>query len=321
MARKAWHFTVLGIALAASLMALTGVALRFTIRDSGPIGLGGLFFGLPLPVCAALFLGAALLSRFEKKRRWVRFLLAACIITSIAWATVSFKWHAGSVGPKKAGELRIGLWNAADNNTAFTRGSALIDRCDLDIMAFAEVNGKWLDENAAGFRESRSDWQLSRSGTLALAARGRIAPKRIEMLPDDSTFQIYEVALDGAPPLTVAIVDLGPNPLYRREPNLSHVLARLGEDPKNTIILGDFNTPYESVALDRFREGFYHCFTEAGRGFRETWPWPLPALSLDHIWVTRDWKPQLCRKVKRWSSDHAMVWTVLRPAPKSQSGQ
>ncbi len=87
------------------------------------------------------------------------------------------------------------------------------------------------------------------------------------------------------------------------------------------IILGDFNTPYESVALDRFREKFYHCFTEAGRGLRETWPWPLPALSLDHIWVTRDWKPQLCRKVKRWSSDHAMVWTVLKPAPKSPSGQ
>ena len=80
----------------------------------------------------------------------------------------------------------------------------------------------------------------------------------------------------------------------------------------NTIILGDFNVPFESKFLDSIKNNFNHAFNEKGNGFRETWFWNIPLLSLDHIWVSKDLKVLKTKKIRTFKSDHNMLKTVIK---------
>lgn len=81
---------------------------------------------------------------------------------------------------------------------------------------------------------------------------------------------------------------------------------------QNTVVLGDFNAPYESVFLNDIKEKYQHFFSKKGNGFRETWPWSMPLLSIDHIWVSKDFEIINSEKRHTRDSDHTMIKTVIR---------
>ena len=81
---------------------------------------------------------------------------------------------------------------------------------------------------------------------------------------------------------------------------------------RNTIILGDFNVPFESQNLEDIKKDFNHAFNEKGNGFRETWFWNIPILSIDHIWVSKDLKIIKTEKIFTLKSDHNMIKTFIR---------
>jgi endonuclease/exonuclease/phosphatase family metal-dependent hydrolase len=85
------------------------------------------------------------------------------------------------------------------------------------------------------------------------------------------------------------------------------------KNTNNTIILGDFNLPYESMLLKEIKGNFNHAFTNKGNGFRETWFWNIPLLSIDHIWVSKDLNILKTEKVATFKSDHSMLKTYIRP--------
>jgi endonuclease/exonuclease/phosphatase (EEP) superfamily protein YafD len=76
--------------------------------------------------------------------------------------------------------------------------------------------------------------------------------------------------------------------------------------------MGDFNTPSESVHYETFRQHMNDALDTAGTGFRETWFWGLPLLSLDHIWLGKDWHILEARKIWTRSSDHAALFARMR---------
>ena len=84
------------------------------------------------------------------------------------------------------------------------------------------------------------------------------------------------------------------------------------EQKTQTILLGDFNVPFESKFLDSIKNNFNHAFNEKGNGFRETWFWNIPLLSLDHIWVSKDLKVLKTKKIRTFKSDHNMPKTVIK---------
>ena len=110
----------------------------------------------------------------------------------------------------------------------------------------------------------------------------------------------------------LVLVDVHADPLMLRKPSLDEALAHGNHDPQ-CIIMGDFNTPLESVHFAPYRAAkMQDAFATAGRGFRETWFWGLPVLSLDHVWCGPSWNVVEARKIRDWSSDHDALLVTLR---------
>ncbi len=86
----------------------------------------------------------------------------------------------------------------------------------------------------------------------------------------------------------------------------------LVKEKNNAVLIGDFNIPLESTLLKTIKINFNHSFTEKGNGFRETWFWNIPLLSLDQIWVSKDLKIVTAEKINTFQSDHSMIKTVIR---------
>ena len=81
-----------------------------------------------------------------------------------------------------------------------------------------------------------------------------------------------------------------------------------------TIVMGDFNTPIDSVWFDGARDDFTHAFEQAGRGMLTTWPAPAPLLAIDHIWLSRQFRIDCASIGWSWASDHRPIVTdVLLP--------
>jgi hypothetical protein len=106
-------------------------------------------------------------------------------------------------------------------------------------------------------------------------------------------------------------VDIYASVKFFRKPMLKNVLSRIKTNDK-TIILGDFNTPYESIFFKNFKKNYSHAFTKKGNGFRETWFWNIPLLSLDHIWVSPDLEILKTEKISTTESDHYMLRMYLK---------
>lgn len=96
---------------------------------------------------------------------------------------------------------------------------------------------------------------------------------------------------------------------FRKQP-VQYFYRKIEKRP-NTILVGDFNTPYESVHFDLYKTHFNHAFTLKGDGFRETWFWNIPLLSLDHIWVSKDITIKESHKISTWKSDHVMLKVAI----------
>ncbi|HVJ67010.1 MAG TPA: endonuclease/exonuclease/phosphatase family protein, partial [Caulifigura sp.] len=113
---------------------------------------------------------------------------------------------------------------------------------------------------------------------------------------------------------TVFACDIAANQFYQREPHLRELAKRAGLRKNPVIIIGDFNTPMDSVHLGLLRNmGLTEAFESAGSGYQPTWPVPCPVLSLDQIWLDPRLQPISCSRHWSWRSDHAAAVAVIRP--------
>jgi endonuclease/exonuclease/phosphatase family metal-dependent hydrolase len=105
--------------------------------------------------------------------------------------------------------------------------------------------------------------------------------------------------------MTAVIVDLEADPFHSRHEafaRLENLLAEQAGEP--LVVMGDFNTPLDSVHFDSWKRRLQHAFLTAGTGLPETWPVPLPVLALDHVWVSSDLTVTRCEKRRHPPLDH-----------------
>ena len=124
-------------------------------------------------------------------------------------------------------------------------------------------------------------------------------------LVDEAVLLEFQTLIQGSY-FQVYVTDVSSSVTKFRKPSIEAVFNRIKKEGK-TILMGDFNTPYESVHFDAYKEQFEHTFSAKGNGFRETWIWNFPLLSLDHIWTSKDIELKSVEKINTWKSDHNFI--------------
>lgn len=295
------------------LLAGAGLLIRFTVQDRA-LWPGVAYYALPLPIIAGLLLVAGVLSlRLGRKRSSLACFVASCGLV-LLWMMTGAAWNrCAATRP----DFKVLEWNTAHGGTGWPGIARAIRRQDADLVALVEA-----EAHSPGterfWREQFPEYSVSAPGRgLVLLIKGDILRIELQEFGEKSRLASAETSLNGEP-LRVVLVDLESNPFSRRKLLLERVEAVAAVPFAGpTLVLGDFNTPGDSVWFKGLRRNYSEALEEAGSGLLATWPFPLPLLGLDHIWVSKGLVPVCAGKRSGWRSDHSQVWSKLAFATKS----
>jgi endonuclease/exonuclease/phosphatase (EEP) superfamily protein YafD len=271
-------------ARALSVLILTALLIRLTIRDRYPY-LSLVFYAAPWPVLGALLSLTAVMWR-RASHRWLAAIhgLAACAIIGALLYQTFLREPARQPHASASKPMRVIFWNVARTRVFRDRLGPEMLAQHPEVIALAEA-GPSTDAQIQFWRDALPGWQHSdlRSGML-LCSRGPHHEEARWELGDGGRCRQFVVDRQGTS-LRILLVDIKSNPLRSRREPLEAIARRVRTlEREPFIVLGDFNTPSDSVWFRPLREHCQDAFETAGRGYGPTWPVPLPALRLDHIW-------------------------------------
>lgn len=253
------------------------------------------FYAFQLPIIIFIVL---LLSIFLKKKiRKFNFVLASALL--LIWLSRSFKIHI--TDDIKETDLEIVFWNASRNN-GFKE--AFIENNEVpDILVLVESKKNNLHELQLKY-PNYYFYEMQRE--MYIFSKNKVEINKTEISKYNTTVLNFK-----AQGVNFYAIDVTGSTDVPRSWELGFV-DEIIKLTKNTIVLGDFNVPFESKYLEKFKSNFNHAFNKKGNGFRETWFWNIPLLSLDHIWVSKDLKVLKTEKINTFKSDHSMIKTYVR---------
>ncbi len=252
------------------------------------------FYGFPLPVIIVVVLALTLFLT----KQWRRYNLIIASVLLLIWLSKSFKVHIPDT--IKETDLEVVFWNASRENTfelAFNENGdipnvmVLVESPENDIEKFKQ--------KYPNYYFYKSDRELFIFSKTAIDIKSENTSKYGTTVIDFKTAGVgfYAVDVQGSTDVP-------------REWELNFVNKSI-KRKDNTIVLGDFNTPYESIYLKQLKTDFNQAFNKKGNGFRETWFYNIPLLSLDHIWVSKDLKILKSEKIFTTKSDHSILKTFI----------
>lgn len=269
------------------------IAIHFIIKDSN-YDASLLFYAFPLPVIILIILALSIF--LNKKVRTLNLILA--LLLFIVWLSRSFKINFSQ--DIKETDIEIVFWNASHD-----RGfeEAFIENNGIpDVLVLGEHGRYNIDKIRLKYPENY--FYKSIRG-ISIFSKNTI--KILEETTSKYKTNIIKFKTNG---INFYAIDVSASIDVPRSWELGFV-DEIVNKIENTVVLGDFNVPYESLLLEKTKTNFNHAFNEKGNGFRETWFWNIPLLSLDHIWVSKDLKILKTEKINTWKSDHAMIKTII----------
>lgn len=259
------------------------------------------FYAFPLPI---LIMGGIIITIlfFRPKAYFILFVCITLGLTGI-WINNAYFFPKTVEIPRDA--TSVIFWNAANRATIHLDIlSQNIRHIAPDIIALAET------ENAS----SQDIQQLSKAfpayefrileGDMLIGIKGTI--EKITYIIEEQNYDInfVEAQLKSGP-ILIAFTDTFQDPGMDKRKTLETVLQLVSER-NSDLIVGDFNTPYESVHFRNY-ELDYTSFHNYGQGFSATWPFGIPLLEIDQIYVLKPIAPILLQKIYYDVSDHAML--------------
>jgi endonuclease/exonuclease/phosphatase family metal-dependent hydrolase len=246
---------------------------------------------------------------FSKRIRAAKLYFIFALGCLSVWSYESFSLNSHAATPSN---VKLFFWNAAHNKRA-GEITNYIHQFNADLIGIVEAGTQT--------KKARSLWKNAfpgynvelLAGEMAFITRGEILSKESGSLGRRGRFNLLKVALNGEQ-FHVLLVDVDGDPFRSRAPAfepLAKMIRSYSQD--NLIVMGDFNTPLDSILFESFRQDLTHAFESGGVGFAETWPIPLPVLALDHIWVSKKINVVNCNLNWSWLSDHRSVVTNVEP--------
>ncbi|MFS4483354.1 endonuclease/exonuclease/phosphatase family protein [Hyunsoonleella sp. 2307UL5-6] len=204
--------------------------------------------------------------------------------------------------PKVNEGFEVVFWNARHNKQFL---DALNESNGIpDVLVMVEYDSDNI--NNAKDKHPEYHYFLSDSTGFGILSKTPLLMHEEITHDDDSTILSFQT--NG---FNFYAVDISASYLNFRKTSLHFVNSNIDKQNK-TIILGDFNTPLESIHFSFFETYFLNAFNDKGNGFRETWLWNMPLLSLDHVWVSKDLNILNADKIATFKSDHSMIKTVIK---------
>lgn len=277
-----------------SVIIIALLSIHFVLKESSYQN-SLLFYTFPLPVIIAIVLSLTIF--LSKTFRKYNLLLAGALL--IFWLGRSFKIHI----PEEINEsdIEVVFWNASHERNLEDAFNISGDIPDVFVLV---EHGKYsvdrLQLKYSDYYFYKSIRGISVFSKLPIVLVDDISSNYGTNIVKFETYNINFYAVDVSGSMDVP-----------REWELTFVNEYV-ETHTKTILLGDFNVPFESKFLDSIKNNFNHAFSEKGNGFRETWFWNIPLLSLDHIWVSKDLKVLKTKKIRTFKSDHNMLKTVIK---------
>ncbi|MGB5420181.1 endonuclease/exonuclease/phosphatase family protein [Algibacter sp.] len=222
------------------------------------------------------------------------------MILLILWVSRSFNINTSAVIQEN--DIEIVFWNATHKREfkhVFEKTKNI-----PDVVVLVEYHAEELEETKLKYPEFFFYWHAE--SEIGIFSKTPIDIDEIFISKDETvvisffTHTLNFYAIDVASSFNV----------YRKN-QLKFVTESIKKTNK-CILIGDFNTPLESKFLNTIKMDFNQVLTEKGNGFRETWFWNIPLLSLDHIWVSKDLQIINSEKISTFKSDHTMVKTSIR---------
>jgi len=294
------------VAWVAGVIWLVGSAVRWSIRDASPVT-GPVFYALPVPLL--LVAGWWCIRRVRRSGRRRVTLVAAAVmaIQAIAWGFSVFGWNAGHEDES----TRLLFWNVCRGNLGYDAIAREINAVDPDIVALGEATRQGQDSRF--WKTALPGYSATCLGAgMTLLVRNRAEPVEVEIIekghvPGECRYRVVTLGR-GKQRLGLLIADIKSSPLmFRRSAfeRLDSIAARNSDLP--LLVVGDFNTPLDSVHVDLLRADLTNAFESSGTGYRETWPVILPVLSLDQIWGNSGIRWHRCWRESSLRSDHRRV--------------
>ncbi len=283
-----------------------GVVLHFFIKD-GPLthhGKGWVlsvaYYGLPVRLIAGLswvWFGLAAAQKIWRPHQILSLVSALSLTAYCLWSPSGFM-----------GEVRkptLVFWNLDHGDLPLSEVTDFIKTQDAGIYTFVEC----FDDLHTAFTNGSLEKRLPKhqahyfGGGLALVT-GKDQTVTAVTKKESNLYRFAKVQVGE---LRVCIVDIFSHPWLDRRIALAD-LADFAADCD--LVSGDFNTPYDSTHMASLIAEFDCGRTDVPTN-RETWPRPLPLLSLDHIFVKKGREIIAYQPVKKWATDHSPVAVQL----------
>ena len=259
------------------------------------------FYAFPLPIL--VFMAVVITLLFYRPRTYFVFFICLTSGLTAVWLHNSYIFSREVEIPQEA--KSVVFWNTADRaHIPIDILSEKIRTIQPDIIGLVEAenaNEDDIQQLAADFPEY--EFRILEAN-MFIGVKGRI--DNITYKAERYSYDIHfiEAMLQNGP-IMVALTDTFQDPTMNKRKTLGSVLE-LAKKTNTDLMIGDFNTPYESVYF-RTYEQHYHSFHDYGQGFSATWPFRVPLLEIDQVFLSKEFHPILLEKFNYSVSDHAML--------------
>jgi endonuclease/exonuclease/phosphatase (EEP) superfamily protein YafD len=286
-------------------LCVFAVIVRLTIKDR-VLGFDTLYYATPTAVLAGL--AGVSGAWWLVLRRWKAAVPALVLgVACLVW------WYQGSWyhnPPAAAGDgVRVLFWNVSSGALGWERMMREIRAYDPDVIAIVE-GGRRLPDMRGFWAERWPGYSIASQGLgLILLVRGEQTVRGAGGLGVGRhraySWHVHsEVSVRGSR-FHVVLVDITTYPHLSRKKALDPLYAYLDTLAGEPVLLiGDFNTPTDSVFFKPLRMRYSNAFEMTGRGYAPTWPNPLPVLTLDQAWNAGGLLVDRCELGWSWASDH-----------------
>ena len=276
------------------------ILIHFLIKDYFYFT-GIVFYAFPL--LGIIGIGILLVILFINNEKIFEFLTLLLFLLSIYWWYHSFHFEPKVI--ETDNKQTVLFWNIAkQKDRPLNIISKHVDTDSPEFIGLVEAD--YISDSIFEiYKDKLQNYNLIQlEGDMIFGSKAPITNVFYVGVNDDYAINHISVS-NGNGAFEILMIDLYGSPLHNKKPPFEIIYNYLNNHPID-FILGDFNTPYESVYFRKLESDF-ESFHGLNTGLTYTWPKGLPLYELDQIWISKKHEALKLQKLNYTISDHSLL--------------